>query len=530
MKKLLIFIGILIFGVLCAGVGWFYNEINQPYIPNYETSPEATQKPSGNETTSDSHVMDHSKTSITKIDNRTTVTTYMTIQPSGNSLNTTESKSTDHVISKENAITDFHKMIFEYNNLFPVRVKGKTGFINKTGVIVIKPDYDEIGYRISEGTIRTKRGDLWGLINTEGEVVANHEYQEISETFSDGLVGVKSNNKWGYINNKGKVIVPIKYDGAYDGSFMPNFSEGLAQVCNNNKWGYIDTSGNIVIDYLYDDALTFSEGLAAVKKDDKWGYMDKTGKVTIDYAYDKAWRFSEGLAPVMKNDKYGFINKAGNLVIDYNFDEVDPGGFKHNECKVIVNSEWKFKNGSRYKEGTCDLINSKGNCIFSSSGTWYNGISNISDNIIKVQIGNMYGCIDHSGKIIINPRYPGMRFYGDGLINVEIGGKIGYIDLNEKMVIKPIYDDGSEFHEGMASVKIGDQWSYKYVAGVKVPEQVRSGKWGFINTRGEYVITPQYDETHGFINGLAEVEFKAEPENKIGYIDKMGRYIWTPTN
>jgi WG containing repeat len=59
------------------------------------------------------------------------------------------------------------------------------------------------------------------------------------------------------------------------------------------------------------------------------------------------------------------------------------------------------------------------------------------------------------------------------------------------------------------------------LAGVKV-----QGKWGFVDTSGQMVVAPQFDECGGFTNGLVEVKVG----KKFGYIDKTGKYIWTPTD
>lgn len=59
--------------------------------------------------------------------------------------------------------------------------KGKIGFINKKGKVVIKPTGYGVGY------------------------------------FSEGLaVWAKDSEKYGYINTKGKTVIPLKYESAYD--------------------------------------------------------------------------------------------------------------------------------------------------------------------------------------------------------------------------------------------------------------------------------------------------------------------------
>jgi hypothetical protein len=50
---------------------------------------------------------------------------------------------------------------------------------------------------------------------------------------------------------------------------------------------------------------------------------------------------------------------------------------------------------------------------------------------------------------------------------------------------------------------------------------LEGGKWGFINRRGEVVISSQFDDAKPFRNDKAEVKLNAE----WVYIDKQGRVI-----
>lgn len=51
-----------------------------------------------------------------------------------------------------------------------------------------------------------------------------------------------------------------------------------------------------------------------------------------------------------------------------------------------------------------------------------------------------------------------------------------------------------------------------------------SGKWGYINTKGEYVISAQFDKAYEFNDGLALVK----SGDLYGYIDKTGEYVINP--
>lgn len=75
--------------------------------------------------------------------------------------------------------------------------KGKWGFVNGEGKIVIEPDFDE-AMSFSNGLAAVRSGDKWGFINESGELVIEYQY-------SDG----------GYFNNNGICFVGLSDEQLY---------------------------------------------------------------------------------------------------------------------------------------------------------------------------------------------------------------------------------------------------------------------------------------------------------------------------
>ena len=138
-------------------------------------------------------------------------------------------------------------------SLIPYEKKGKYGFVNTEGILVVDCIYDGVK-DFSEGLAR----------------VCVNVYN-----IKDWFVG--SFGKYGFINAKGEVVVKCEYANAGE------FSEGLAYVQMNlsDKFGYIDRTGDVVIEFKYDAAQNFSEGLAGVKLGGKFGYINRTGNIVI---------------------------------------------------------------------------------------------------------------------------------------------------------------------------------------------------------------------------------------------------------
>ncbi|MGB3693601.1 MAG: WG repeat-containing protein [Spirulinaceae cyanobacterium] len=94
------------------------------------------------------------------------------------------------------------------NQHLGVLVRDKYGFIDKTGKIVIEPQFDQVHYfseglaSISTGKYRRKCS---GYIDKTGEVVIPAQF-DIAASFCSGIASVWIDSQEGYINRKGEYI------------------------------------------------------------------------------------------------------------------------------------------------------------------------------------------------------------------------------------------------------------------------------------------------------------------------------------
>src|SRR5438309_669023 len=80
---------------------------------------------------------------------------------------------------------------------------GKYGYIDKTGRVVIEPQFTNAG-EFSEGLAYVEINDLYGFIDTTGSLVIPPQFDEV-ESFSEGRAAVSnSSGKWGFIDRDGK--------------------------------------------------------------------------------------------------------------------------------------------------------------------------------------------------------------------------------------------------------------------------------------------------------------------------------------
>jgi WG containing repeat len=221
---------------------------------------------------------------------------------------------------------------FEFNEgLARFEREGKTGFIDRTGKIVIEPEFEEAN-DFSEGLAAVKRGSECGWIGKSGKLVRQLPPGQEGWEFHGDLGAIKENGKIGYIDRNGRVVIKPEWDD------IAPYTDGLALVRRDKKCGFIDKSGKVVVPLEWDDALPFFESLALVYRNGKRGFVDTTGKVVIQPQWEDAASCSERLLAVKRNGKWGFIDKTGKQIVEPEFEDVR--SFRHGLAAVKQNGKW----------------------------------------------------------------------------------------------------------------------------------------------------------------------------------------------
>lgn len=216
------------------------------------------------------------------------------------------------------------------NGIIPVRFtienKFKFGYIDKKGIIVVKPQFDSIElhqYGYAAVMVENNGKEKWGYIDAKGNYIVKPIYDRVYDFYKDGnnLYGkVKLNGKTGYINQNGEVVIQLNYSSIHE------FYKGIA-VAQQNKGdllGIINTKEEWVVEPKFDYYVgDFSEDLAdcivSINGQTKYGYADQTGKIVIEPKFDKVYPFdANGIAMVEigenENTRFGYINRNGEYI------------------------------------------------------------------------------------------------------------------------------------------------------------------------------------------------------------------------
>jgi hypothetical protein len=212
-------------------------------------------------------------------------------------------------------------------------------FIDKSGKKIYTPENGNSCDRFSEGLASFK--DLktlkYGFVNKKGVVIVKPIFKWVKD-FSNGLALVENDNLLGYINTLGKVVIEPKYYYAND------FKDGVARVQLNegDKEIYIDKLGRQILQKQYKYTNDFSNGIAMVNElgNDNFQYINKNGEVIHDVTYGDV--FTDVTNFDMGNG-YSYTGQLKNDLPDGQGKWIKSDGSWH---------EGEFKNGEENGKGT----------------------------------------------------------------------------------------------------------------------------------------------------------------------------------
>lgn len=166
-------------------------------------------------------------------------------------------------------------------------------------------------HNFSEGMCRIESKGKWGFIDETGKIIVDPKYDFVFD-YVNGYSKVRAKNqKFGSIDKNGKVIVPPIYDD------VSNVKNDMIVVCNKGKYAVLNTSGKTILPMIYTAPPDYdpATGLFIVRKDSKYGFVNKYNKIVVPIKYDSVKQFTSQMARVKVGSLYGYINLSGKVAI-----------------------------------------------------------------------------------------------------------------------------------------------------------------------------------------------------------------------
>ncbi|KZS48447.1 hypothetical protein AWU65_22180 [Paenibacillus glucanolyticus] len=255
------------------------------------------------------------------------------------------------------------------------------------------------------------------------------------------------------------------------------------KTTSGTRWGYINHSGEMVIHPVYDDAQDFQDnGLAIVSAHGSYGVIDRSAHYVVQPQYQSISPFSEHRATVMDGQGFKMINEQGVILTSRAYPYI--AELREGRAVFYV-TDHSSGDGDNSRYGYLDA---DGHEVIPAR---YADANDFVDGkaVVKLKDDN-YALIDLHGRKLATYHFAYVGPLGEGLLafQKESTGKYGYIDEKGEIVIPPTYTSAFPFHDGRAIVNTAEDYKSKY---------------GVINRQGTWVIHPEYND----IRDLTEERF-----------------------
>lgn len=373
--------------------------------------------------------------------------------------------------------------ISEYN-YFIISENGKTGVIDKTGKIVIKPEYDYIQIPNPEKAIFVCLYDYDTSVKSYNSKVLNEKGDEIYSKYSN-VTAIPSNNT----------------------SIGWSYQTAILKYKEGEKYGIITTSGKQVTKAIYDSIET------------------------LDY--------KDGILKIKQNEKYGLIKLNGEVVLKSEYDTISTDGYYNDQTSKYENAGYIVSKKS--EEGTSyGYISYNGKTVLDCKYNSIKRITNIKNDSIAylITVENGKTGLYKNGQSIIKNEYESIEYDNTNqILAIEQNGKYGVYDLYGNMILPIQYDDltfagtiitATKDGRGLvfdANGNIKKDFNYTSIMPTKSNDYYitinNQGKYGVVDSSNTTLI----DNKYSYIEYVFDKYFIFTDENKSGLIDYTGRKV-----
>jgi len=415
----------------------------------------------------------------------------------------------------------------------------------------------------------------WGYIDKTGKVVLAPNYYS-AQDFSEGLAAVRKNGLYGYIDQDGKFTIAEQYD------YAEPFINGRARVYLNGKPYYINRAGQKLFEHGFTSIGNYGEHTyaAAETKEGKVCLIDISGKQLTDPDFKEIGTFHNGVSVVIKyieskayrDREPGVIDSLGNQVVKFDvYREISD----YADGLSIATLKTKDpKNRQEHTEWNC--IDMKGNVVYSvPRSIWHpdytepgysEGLMTVfvykqnPDSLKKWTSDNDYpGVVNRKGELIFsNQNWKDISRFSHGrAFAMDQMRKWVMIDRTGKRVGNGVYDyvngtrygnQSDVFANGKALVMSDYGWIYIDTNGTELSHQPWTRSYSSdVERVGDDVIM-SYDgykiwladdssisgrkyisvSSSTLCDELIQVQLDASGDaSDWGYVDHSGKVIWS---
>lgn len=422
-------------------------------------------------------------------------------------------------------------------DLAPVIIGKKQGFVNRKGEIVIPLEYDarsRVTYFYEPGVAILTKNGKYGAIGPRNNIIVPFEYDKIETSVSKDCLIVTKGAEWATFSFQGRQM------SEYCDYEIINPSHGSLPPDSRDLPMLITTTGIKNQREGLNSSVEYRNGSKKVKDSLKMGigtqyaYMDNLQKTIVLFGvYEFAEPFGLGRKAIaVRKGKYGIIDERGEAVVPFEYDLIErPHQFSHYSDLFVA---------TRGKDVT--ILDKNAKPIPIEGITMYD---NRNGNLIVTDSQGKTGCVDYGGRQTVPFSYDALRSYRDiGFIAVRAGWQ-GLISTRNDIIVPLEYRNIYGLMEGTVFIdRTGKAGMLDRDMRVVIPFEydaiydtyyhdrgektryivVKADKVGTIDSDNNVIIPIVYDKLSGLVEYGPNAHF-AKKEGKFGLISPAGQTI-----
>lgn len=407
-------------------------------------------------------------------------------------------------------------------NLLPYKAEEYFGFMDYSGKIIISAEYEQLGF-FKEGLALAVKNGATGYLDKSGKVVIPFQYASGSD-FEQGRALVEKDGMFGMIDRVGNLIFPLEF------SDLGSLSEGLIYGKRDSLYAYYDKNSSLRLPEKYTEAFAFVDGKAKVQIGENQAYIDEYGTFTVPPGYPEISFFTDTLLIFEEEELFGLMRKNCQVVIPAVFDKIgqvsidralvvreEMIGYIDGSGKISIQPQYEIfpnylERGQFHsnlaivkQKGKFGIIDKQGKVVLPIT---YNGLGNVSS-LISFSKGKLWGFMDLTGKVIIQPEFDYAESFKDGTAIVEKLTLQGVIDPKKNEIIPLVFTSVDRLTKDLFLVSNG-------------------AKYGVYSSKGEQLVPLDYqqirliDKDFLLMTSHNEVHYLYLPEKRIIQPNKAG--------
>jgi len=384
--------------------------------------------------------------------------------------------------------------------------------------------------------------ERWGLQSSDGKTLLPPKYEKIVP-LGDGLLSLTGSpenyfEREGLATTAGKVLLEPKYG---DVTYQPSLKLILYCGWIVGPCGLMAPDGTRITEVNFNSLSIRGDGPFPFRRDKIYGYLDASGKIVNEGSYQSTEPFSDGVAWAQKDGKHVLIDRRFKVVYQAPVRLVERGRL-HKGAAIVC--EAKDPKASKPACGTRRLIDKSGRSLAAPDLRIEYQLDSQPPSLYRVSRDGKLGVVDHTGRVIVAPRYDDLNVHKPGLVSARLGKQHVLIDAAGRELLKSdarygfadlSRDDGlvvfsQDGQEGVFNAKTAQQVIVPGPHSIRLtgrPDRfLQSGQHGTrLLDRDGKAVSAAFDELTD-VSGGETYYYKAGYQ--AGFIDRDGRTIVEP--